>query len=141
MGCFNEPPYSVGSCKVCNTSIYNSDPNALGCSNTYRKRGLAQPYCQLCCPTNFTEPYYNEHPAEYPSHPPTFLTQTTVDFCSDSCAAKNYHETMIAHGGHSHLALVPLDRQRCYALVRKTAFFKTKTRHLPRRAQDKHRKC
>ena len=56
---------------------------------------LAQPYCQLCCPTNFTEPYYNEHPAEYRSHPPTFLTQTTVDFCSDSCAAKNYHEVML----------------------------------------------
>jgi hypothetical protein len=29
---------------------------------------------------------------------------------------------MISHGGHSHLALVPLNRQRCYALVRKTPF-------------------
>jgi hypothetical protein len=42
MGCFNEPPYSVGSCKVCNTSIYNSDPSALGCSNTYKERGLTE---------------------------------------------------------------------------------------------------
>lgn len=151
MGCFNEPPRSVGSCKVCNTSSYQRDPDALGCSNTYKERGLSQPYCQLCCPTNFTEPYYNAHPNEYPSHPPTFLTQTTVDFCSDSCAAKNYHvrhfdtnsgvffsarnrssnvctvtdfdfvacwlqDTMIAHGGHSVLAVVPLNRQRCYAL-------------------------
>lgn len=91
MGCFNEPPYSVGSCKACNTSTYERDPDALGCSNTFEQRGLKEPYCQLCCPTNFTEPYYNNNPAEYQSHPPTFLTQTTVDFCSDSCAAKNYH--------------------------------------------------
>ena len=39
----------------CNMSEYGRDPNALGCSDTFAQRGLAQPYCQLCCPRNYTE--------------------------------------------------------------------------------------
>ena len=70
----------------------------------------------MCCPENFTEPFYDTHKSEYPNHPPTFLTQTTVDEGADSCAARHYHETMIANGGRSRLAIVPLDQQRCYSI-------------------------
>ena len=91
-GCFDEPPVARGSCAVCNTSSYERDANALGCSNTFAERGLSQPYCQLCCPRNFTEQFYQDNPEAYATHPPTFLVQTTVDFCSDSCAGRNYHE-------------------------------------------------
>ena len=72
--------------------------------------------CRLCCPTNYTEDYYDEHPEKYPTHPPTFLIQTELDSGADSCAARHYHETMIAHGAHSELGIVPLNEQRCFSI-------------------------
>jgi hypothetical protein len=75
-----------------------------------------EPYCELCCPTNYTEDYYNQHPEKYSTHPPTFLIQTELDSGADSCAAKHYHETMLAHGAHSELGIVPLDQQRCFSI-------------------------
>ena len=33
-----------------------------------------------------------------------------------SCAARHYHEAMVANGGRSELAIVPLDQQRCYSI-------------------------
>lgn len=59
------------------------------CSNDYTdpKR---PPCCQYCCPRNYTEQYYYDHPEEYIHHPPTFLAQmTTADKNADLCAAKN----------------------------------------------------
>lgn len=112
MECYNEP--GTGTCAGCNTADYLADNNAIGCSSTYALRNLSAPYCQLCCPQNMTEPYYLNH--SYRTHPPTFLTQTTMDYGADSCAARNYHETMLANGGKSELAIVPLDQQRCYSL-------------------------
>ena len=46
--CYNSPPFSKGVCKNCNATIeYQKDPRALGCSDTYKQRGLSEPYCQL----------------------------------------------------------------------------------------------
>lgn len=75
-----------------------------------------EPYCELCCPTNYTEDYYAQHPEKYSTHPPTFLIQTELDSGADSCAAKHYHNTMLAHGAHSELGIVPLDQQRCFSI-------------------------
>ena len=85
MACYDEPPLARGVCANCNTSdnSYMQDPAALGCSSTFAERGLSAPYCQLCCPENFTEPFYAAHPSEYRNHPPTFLTQTTIDQGAD----------------------------------------------------------
>ena len=44
------------------------------------------PYCGQCCPRNYTEQYYADHPADYSKHPPIFLSQTaTVDNHADLC--------------------------------------------------------
>ena len=121
-GCYNTPGAgAINQCANCTVShhgintSFSTDPRALGCSNTARERGLAQPYCELCCPANYTEQWYSDHPEDYATHPPTFLIQTEMDSGADSCAALNYHETMKAHNGHSELAVVPLVEQRCYS--------------------------
>ena len=59
------------------------------CSNEYTdpKR---PPCCQYCCPRNYTEQFYYDHPEEYRRHPPTFLAQmSTADKNADLCAARN----------------------------------------------------
>jgi hypothetical protein len=59
------------------------------CSNDYTdpKR---PPCCQYCCPRNYTEQFYYDHPEEYDRHPPTFLAQmSTADKNADLCAARN----------------------------------------------------
>lgn len=91
---------------------------AFGCSSTAAARGVVggQPYCELCCPTNYTEDYYAAHPDQYTKHPPTFLIQTELDSGADSCAAKHYHATMLAHGAHSEIGIIPLDQQRCFSI-------------------------
>ena len=46
-----------------------------------------------------------------------FLGQvSTDDVQADGCAAKYYHEAMQANNATSELHLIPLDRQRCYAV-------------------------
>ena len=55
------------------------------------------PCCQKCCPTNYTESWYHDHPADYSKHPPAFLAQlTTKDENADLCACKNYYDTLQA---------------------------------------------
>ena len=110
--CYGSP--GRGSCAHCNSSDGTQDPAGLGCSTTAAERGLAQPYCQFCCPTNFTEEHYESH--SYASHPASFLIQTEFDSGADSCAARHYHEAMRANGATSELHIVPLDQQRCYSV-------------------------
>ena len=55
-----------------------------------------------CCPTDFTEQYFYDHPDKYSQHPPAFLSQTSLqDENADLCAASHYHETLLKHGVHS----------------------------------------
>jgi hypothetical protein len=118
--CYNWPGHgALAQCSQCNSSSsYERDPAAYGCSNTAKARGVigGQPYCDLCCPQNYTEHYYAEHPEKYRSHPPTLLIQTELDSGADSCAALNYHRTMLDHEGLSEIGIVPLDQQRCFSI-------------------------
>jgi len=41
---------------------------------------------------------------------------STDDVQADGCAAKYYHEAMAANNATSELHLIPLDKQRCYAV-------------------------
>jgi hypothetical protein len=109
-GCYDTPPAARGVCSNCSASH-----NLVGCSSDLVKHGI-QPACSFCCPNNFTEAWYESHPEDYASHPWTFLAQTEIDGGSDSCAGKHYHETMLAHGAHSELHIIPLDRMRCYSI-------------------------
>eukprot|EP01051_Picozoa_sp_SAG22_P008888 SAG22_NODE_705_length_7772_cov_45.048742_6_plen_346_part_00 len=64
-----------------------------------------------------TEQYFLDHPEAYKTHPPTFLAQMrTLDINADLCASRNYHETMLAHGATSHIALVPAADERCFCV-------------------------
>lgn len=118
--CYNWPGHgALAQCSKCNsTKYYSKDPNAFGCSNTARARGVlgGEPYCDLCCPQNYTETFFAEHPEAYWNHPPTFLIQTELDSGADSCASVNYHRTMLAHHAWSEIAIVPLDQQRCFSI-------------------------
>ena len=90
-----------GVCAHCNATELPINEGE-GCSDDVVARG-GQLHCGYCCPDNYTEDYYHDHPGEYSSHPWTFLVQTTFDANSDSCAAKHYHATMLAHGGRAEL--------------------------------------
>jgi hypothetical protein len=47
------------------------------------------PYCGQCCPRNFTEQHYEDHPSDWPKHPPMFLAQqSTEDTHADLCATR-----------------------------------------------------
>jgi hypothetical protein len=71
----------------------------------------------MCCPEGVTEQWYEDHPEDYKRHPAMFLGQvSTDDVQADGCAAKLYHEAMVAHNATSELHLIPLDRQRCFAI-------------------------
>ena len=64
--------------------------------------------CSYCCPTNTTELHYLEHPEDYASHPPVFLAQSALsDSNADLCAGRSYHETLLAHGVKTEIALLP----------------------------------
>lgn len=52
-------------------------------SNTMISNGSV-PECMYCCPRNYTEDYYHEHPQDYVTHPFTLLGQTEVDMVSRS---------------------------------------------------------
>jgi hypothetical protein len=76
-----------------------------------------QPCCSYCCPQGFTEQHYADHPADYASHPPTFLVQaTTVDENADADASINYHNEMIKHNAVSELWRIPVEQERCYCI-------------------------
>ena len=42
--------------------------------------------------------------------------QTDLDAGADSCATRYYHDTMLAHGGHSELMILPETKMRCAAV-------------------------
>ena len=64
------------------------------------------------------------HVQDYARHPPTFLVQNTVvDENADTCAAINYHDTMIANGAHSVLALIPVAKERCVRMACPTPLY------------------
>ena len=73
--CYNWPGHEARSqCANCNNSqAYEKDPNAFGCSSSeaVKARGVigGEPYCELCCPENYTEDFYDENPEQYKSHP------------------------------------------------------------------------
>lgn len=111
--CYQAPPFALAQCAACNVS---RACRTLGCSNTIAAAGKT-PCCNYCCPANFTEAHYAEHPEAYARHPPTFLVQhSTLDENADTCAARNYHRTMVAHGGRSTLMLIPPRLERCYCV-------------------------
>lgn len=111
--CFLDPPLALAQCSTCNAS---NECTTLGCSNEMVAKNRT-PCCNYCCPENFTEQHYKDHPADYKTHPGVFLVQhTTVDENSDTCAALNYHNTMKAHGGKSELYLIPKNRETCYCV-------------------------
>ena len=122
---------AIGSCAKCNSSQAcgergwntsyeeSSAAKMRGCSNDFGTAARPeQPCCQYCCPQNVTEQWYLDHPEEYARHPPTFLVQMSgpIDINADLCAGRNYHETMVAHGGRSELALVPKADERCFCV-------------------------
>ena len=83
-GCLPDPP-STGPDPCYDNS---SDASCSSCAG-------GPVFCSQCCPTNFTEPYYAQHPEAYHAHPPVFLAQTsTSDAHADLCATRNYHETL-----------------------------------------------
>ena len=54
-----------------------------------------KPCCYMCCPQNYTEQWFMDHPDQYSRHPAMFLGQvSTDDVQADGCAAKYYHEAM-----------------------------------------------
>ena len=122
--CYDEPSTAIGTCASCNIHQAHYSHNATydpteptHNSNTMIANGSA-PECDYCCPRNYTEDYYSEHPEEYEAHPFTLLGQTEVDQMADSSAARNYHEGMVSHGaGNRSLAMyLPLSEQRCGCL-------------------------
>ena len=100
----------IGSCSSCTEggpTHCRGDPKCNSYDVSVHPGVGVQPYCQQCCPRNYTEQYYFDHPEAYSTHPPMFLAQTTtVDTHADLCACKHYHETLQAHSVKSVLALV-----------------------------------
>jgi len=113
--CYAMPPLAIAQCTSCSLE----DPprgTYAGCSDAVVAGG-GVPSCDFCCPMNFTEQWYHDHPAEYPSHPPAFLAQLrTIDKNADLCAARNYHETMRAHGAPSTLVIAPEGTETCFCV-------------------------
>lgn len=113
-----------GVCASCNSDITcpggEWQVNA-GCStctvNCGAENRTGPPCCSKCCPTNYTEQYYFEHPEDFHTHPPAFLAQgETQDENADLCACKNYHETLLANGVASTLVLQPKPFEECGCL-------------------------
>jgi hypothetical protein len=124
---------AVGSCAKCNSSHncgevaygqpYNESSAAFmrGCSNDFgghTSNHPQQPCCQYCCPQNYTEQWFKDHPGDYKNkHPPAFLVQMrTKDINADLCAGSNYHDELRKHGVRSTLALVPAADERCFCI-------------------------
>jgi hypothetical protein len=119
--CYNDPKLDtgasntpVGSCTTCTpggASHCENDPLCDSCNPAVKT------YCQQCCPRNYTEQFYQDHPDKYASHPPVFLLQmTSVDNHADLCAAKNYNSALIANGVKSTLVLVPKADESCFCV-------------------------
>ena len=62
------PGPQPGRCPVSTT--------APGCSSCGGANATGpKPCCGYCCPTNFAEQYFHDHPDQWHSHPPAFLVQ------------------------------------------------------------------
>lgn len=118
--CYNDPhdPQTpipaIGSCQGCTEggpSHCQGDPKCDSCNSAVK------PYCQQCCPKNYTEQYFADNPSAWHEHPPIFLSQTsTIDNHADLCACRNYFETLQAHGVKSQLVLVPQSDESCFCV-------------------------
>eukprot|EP00040_Diaphanoeca_grandis_P037211 m.241394 g.241394 ORF g.241394 m.241394 type:complete len:483 (+) comp33773_c3_seq1:882-2330(+) len=119
--CYNDaqgspavPP--VGSCATCTEGGPDhcaDDPKCSSCAEG------SQPYCQQCCPKNYTEQWYEDHADQYHTHPPVFLAQTsTSDTHADLCACKNYYNSMQARAPSvmSQLVLVAKEDESCFCV-------------------------
>lgn len=118
--CYNDPKdpdyplQPIGSCQGC---VEGGPSHCQGDVKCDSCNPQVMPYCGQCCPRNYTEQYYSDHPSEYTSHPPIFLSQTaTVDNHADLCACKNYYETLQANGVKSEIVLVDADDQNCFCI-------------------------
>lgn len=67
-------------------SLCNSQPSNFG--PCWDKDGLG------CCPTDLTEPRYDDSPGQYMNHPPVILVQTDFDYFADPRASENYYRTL-----------------------------------------------
>ena len=131
--CYNMPPLAKGWCSACNphSKLRNksggvvpvptdkSDPAFEWWHSSAAVVAAGDiPSCMYCCPNDYTEDWYAEHPEAYASHPFTLLAQTQVDNEADSAAALNYHTTMLKHGAasRSELHYLPVAEQRCGCL-------------------------
>ena len=121
-GCYRVPlgsykdsgPAPLAQCSNCNAS---SECWTVGHSSEILNLTGKQPCCSYCCPQGFTEQHYADHPADYASHPPTFLVQaTTVDENADADASINYHNEMRKHNAVSELWRIPVEQERCYCI-------------------------
>lgn len=119
--CYNDPQVSpvtqpVGSCSGCTEggpSHCADDPKCSSCDPTVKT------YCQQCCPRNYTEQFYADHPEKYVDHPPVFLGQlATGDSHADACACKNYYESMQTNAPNvlSVLSLVTTEDASCFCV-------------------------
>jgi hypothetical protein len=82
------PPASSGSGSRCRPSNANRAPSAESCASSVKA--------------------VLEHPEDYASHPPVFLAQSALsDSNADLCAGRSYHETLLAHGVKTEIALLP----------------------------------
>eukprot|EP01052_Picozoa_sp_SAG31_P016486 SAG31_NODE_1094_length_9945_cov_3.834349_6_plen_346_part_00 len=115
---------AYGVCTTCNASVHCAGAGFAqesGCSTCTKNCGAIRrngpPCCSKCCPTGFTEEHFHSHPQDWPLHPPAFLAQgSTLDGNADLCAAKNYHETLVANNVSSTLVLQPAAYERCGCL-------------------------
>ena len=119
--CYNSPPLAFGTCAKCvaeGAAAKANKSSMQGCSNpaAVHARGMAQPFCEYCCPMNYTEEWYVENASRYATHPHTLFGQVALDQSADSCASTNYHNTMIAHGAVSKRLVVAKDKIRCYSI-------------------------
>lgn len=114
--CYAQPPLALAQCQGC-TLI---DPTRAALSQGYCSSDLAPnitPACDYCCPVNYTEQWFQDHPADYALHPPAFLAQLrTADKNADLCAGRHYHDTLRAHGVNATLVLPRAADETCFCV-------------------------
>ena len=107
------------TCGIHDTCWNGSFPTSSTCSSCSASSGSQSTdvCCDWCCPHNFTELYFQEHPEAYRYHPPALLYQlSTYDVNADLCAAKNYAATLQANGVEAVLVLESVEQERCYCV-------------------------
>ena len=119
MACGSTPASRSASGSRATATRPSNECWTVGYNNTVNELTGRPPCCAYCCPANFTEQFYADRPDKYAEHPPTFLVQhRNVDENADACAALNYHQTMVAHGGRSEIHMIEPDEARCFCIGR-----------------------